>query len=188
MIHQLGDGGADRALTRLVNASDAARYRHTILTLEPGVGHEPLRRCVKRVQAPAAGRDVTGVLRALAGERFDLIPWMGLARVDPGATIPAALGLPLVLRQPTNMEAERHYEAAQLALDWRELKAASRPEAVIGAVADADRFDAARLRVRAPIAIPTRSTWRRLRGGRDGAMAAASSSQPSDDSSHRRIR
>ncbi len=53
------------------------------------------------------------------------------------------------------MEAELHYEAARSALYWRELKAAFQAaEAVIGAVAGADRYDAARLRVRAPIAIP----------------------------------
>lgn len=124
-IHQLGDGGADRALTRLVNASNPRKFRHTILTLAAGPGHEPLRSGIRVVSAPAHG-GLAMRAAALGGEQFDVVHgWVSYASIL-AATLAAAAGLPLVLRNPTNMELELQYEPALSETYWPELQRAFR--------------------------------------------------------------
>jgi glycosyltransferase involved in cell wall biosynthesis len=123
IIHRLGDGGADHALVRLVNASDSLRFEHTVLTLGAGPGYEPLRRGVRLLEA--SGRGVVGhALRASDRSRFDVVHgWVAHASIV-AATLAGALGVSLVLRQPTNMEMELRYEPAQTRTYWPDLKRA----------------------------------------------------------------
>ncbi len=123
VIHQLGDGGADRALTRLANASDPDRYRHTILALGDGPGHEPLRPVVTLVLAPPE-RVLTQIGSVLGDEHFDVVHgWVSRASIV-AATIAAAGGMPLVLRNPTNMALELQYEPQLSETYWPELQRA----------------------------------------------------------------
>lgn len=123
VVHQLGDGGADRALTRLVNASAPDRYRHTVLTLARGQGHEPLRAGVRLVVAPSEG-GLAARAAVLGGAEFDVIHgWVSFASIL-AAILAATSGIPLVLRNPTNMDLELEYEPALSRTYWSELRRA----------------------------------------------------------------
>lgn len=124
-VHRLGDGGADHALTRLVNGSDPAAYRHIVLTLEAGPGHAPLRPDVITMALPE-GRvaRALGALAARYGGRIDLVHgWVSSASIV-AAGMAASLGAPLVLRQPTNMDGELRWEGGQAARYWPQLRRA----------------------------------------------------------------
>jgi glycosyltransferase involved in cell wall biosynthesis len=122
VIHRLGDGGADRALTRLVNASDPLVCRHTILALEPGPGHGPLSAGVRLVGP--CGRHPEALIGRLDDDQFDVVHgWVSYASIL-AATLAAVWGLPLVLRQPTNMELELEHEPTLAETYWQELKLA----------------------------------------------------------------
>ena len=126
VIHRIGDGGADHVLTRLANHSDPGRFRHTILALERGPGYERLRRGVRVVERASDSSNVLGALRILGADvdRFDLVHgWVAHASIV-GASLAAALGVPLVVRQPTNMERELRWESGQADGYWRELRLA----------------------------------------------------------------
>ena len=123
VIHQLGDGGADRALTRLVNGTAPGTFAHTVLALADGPGHERLRPDVRRCVAPRQG-GLAAQVAALDGATFDLVHgWVSYASIL-AATIAAAAGWPLVLRNPTNMDLELLYEPALSATYWPELRRA----------------------------------------------------------------
>ncbi len=134
VIHRIGDGGADHVLTRLVNLTDADRVQHTVLTLGPGPGHEPLGDAVRLLQAPPGEATAAGALRALAeaGARpVDIVHgWVAHASIV-GASVAAAMGVPLVLRQPTHMEQELRWCAAYAETYWRELRVAYRVAAAV---------------------------------------------------------
>ena len=126
VIHQIGDGGADHVLTRLVNRSDSSRFRHTILTLEHGRGYEPLRPGVRLIELPADRSRVLGALEGLGADfdRVDVVHgWVAHASIV-AASLAAARGVPLVVRQPTNMEQELRWEPRQAEGYWRELRLA----------------------------------------------------------------
>lgn len=123
IIHELGDGGADHTLTRLVNASDPERFGHTILSLRRGRGYGRMRREVEVRYGGGDGVGPEAALKRLLSRR----PFHVLHGWTPHASILAAqvsgvLGLPLVQRQPTNIEEEHRYEAAYTAAYWRELR------------------------------------------------------------------
>jgi glycosyltransferase involved in cell wall biosynthesis len=126
VIHTLGDGGADRALTRLVCHADPRRFRHTIVTLSPGPGHCALPRHV-RVRTASDGRCLDAGLAALHALRAPLPDvihgWVSFPSVV-AAAFSASTGTPLVLRQPTNIEAELQWNPGGLQSCWRELRAA----------------------------------------------------------------
>jgi glycosyltransferase involved in cell wall biosynthesis len=121
VIHELGDGGADRALCRIVNASDPIRVRHTILSLRRGRGYGALKRSVRILYATGGERGRTRTLGVLLRRRFDVVHgWTPQASIV-AAQIASVSGLPLVQRQPVNIELEREYESAFTASYWREL-------------------------------------------------------------------
>lgn len=135
IIHRLGDGGADHVLTRLVNRSDPGQFEHSIVTLGPGPGHEAMRAAVRVTEVPPGAAHALGVLTALGSSAIagvDVVHgWVARASIA-GASLAAALGAPLVLRQPTNMEFALRFEADDARTYWRELKAAyENAEAVI---------------------------------------------------------
>ncbi len=125
IIHELGDGGADHTLTRLANASDPARVGHTILSLRRGRGYGRMKRGVSVRFGDGGGIGPDGaVRRLLARRRFDVVHgWTPHASIL-AAQVSGILGLPLVQRQPTNIEEEHRYEAAYTAAYWRELRLA----------------------------------------------------------------
>lgn len=126
VIHTLGDGGADRALTRLASQADPRRTKHTILALAPGPGHQTLPRRV-RVHTLGGERSLAAAIAALRAIRTpppDVIHgWVSFPSVV-AAAFSAAEGIPLVLRQPTHIEAELRWNPDGVRGYWRELRAA----------------------------------------------------------------
>src|SRR4051812_19123418 len=126
IVHMLGDGGAARALTRVVSHANPAEIAHTILALAPGPGHLALPRHVRLLTLEHGG----GLQAAL-----DLLFSSGLPQADVvhgwvsypsvvAAAYSAATGCALVLRQPTNIEEELRWSGDGLRGYWRELRAA----------------------------------------------------------------
>lgn len=126
VIHTLGDGGADRALTRLVSHADPREMSHAIVTLAPGPGHLALPHDVQ-IETVTSGRDLRAALDVLLSARFarpDVVHgWVSFPAVV-AAAFSAAVGIPLVLRQPTNIEEELRWNRGGVAAYWRELRAA----------------------------------------------------------------
>ncbi len=129
LIHCIGDGGADHVLTRVANASDPARFEHTIVTFGPGPGYEPLVPGVRLLQVAPNRVHATGVVERVghaALSKIDLVHgWVSHPAII-AATLGATLGIPVVLRQPTNIEGELRYEPEQAASYWTQLRLAYR--------------------------------------------------------------
>jgi glycosyltransferase involved in cell wall biosynthesis len=126
VVHTLGDGGADRALTRVVTHADPHRVQHRILALTPGPGHAPLPTHVQ-LQTLDGERSVPAALQALLrsrGPAADVVHgWVSFPSVIAAACA-AATGAALVLRQPTNIEQELRWNRGGLEPYWTELRAA----------------------------------------------------------------
>jgi glycosyltransferase involved in cell wall biosynthesis len=126
VVHTLGDGGADRALTRLVSHTDPRRIRHTILTLQPGAGYFALPPGVQVLSlqdAPTLSRALDRLL-APDVDRADVVHgWVSFASVV-AAAYASMVGCRLVLRQPTNIEEEIRWNFDGLRNHWRELRSA----------------------------------------------------------------
>ncbi|MEW6320994.1 MAG: glycosyltransferase family 4 protein [Acidobacteriota bacterium] len=108
VIHRLGDGGADRTLTRLVNARES-RSRHILYSLAPVERpHERPRRGVPLASGPGTAAPlaahVAAALRLARG--VDVVHGWVSSATPVAALVAAALGVPLVLRQPTNIARE----------------------------------------------------------------------------------
>lgn len=126
VIHALGDGGADRALTHLVTHADPRVVRHRILALAPGPGHAALPPHV-RVDTLAGKPDLAAAVNRLMTARRPppqvVHGWVSFPSVV-AAAFSAATGTPLVLRQPTNIEQELRWNADGVRGCWAELQAA----------------------------------------------------------------
>lgn len=126
VIHALGDGGADRALTRLVTCADPRVVRHRILALAPGPGHAAFPPHV-RVETMAGEGDLTSAVSRLMASRGPaphvVHGWVSHPSVV-AAAFSAATGAPLVLRQPTNIEQELRWNADAMRGCWPQLQAA----------------------------------------------------------------
>ncbi|MGE0039833.1 MAG: glycosyltransferase [Vicinamibacterales bacterium] len=109
VVHKLGDGGADRTLTRLARTG-LPGVRQTIYVLDgAGPGYGPLPPSVRVIAGPGLAAPLSGHVARIAGQvtGVDVVHgWVSSASLV-AATYAAAIGAPLVLRQPTNIERER---------------------------------------------------------------------------------
>lgn len=109
IVHRLGDGGADRTLVRLANAA-SPHVSHTIYSLDPlDRRASRLSDDVRAAGGPgtqaAAAEHVRGAMRLASPVPSVVHGWVSSAS-PVAAVVASLLGVPLVLRQPTNISRE----------------------------------------------------------------------------------
>jgi glycosyltransferase involved in cell wall biosynthesis len=125
IVHRLGDGGADRTLVRLANAA-SHDVAHTIYSLAP-LDH-PSSMLSDRVHAAggpgtqaAAVDHVRRGLR-LAHPRPSVVHGWVSSASPVAAIIASVLGVPLVLRQPTNIARELEVQPSGVGMRMANLR------------------------------------------------------------------
>jgi glycosyltransferase involved in cell wall biosynthesis len=124
VVHKIGDGGVDRALTRLVNASDRSRFVHTVLKLWRGSGYEPIDSHVRVLEGDDPATRLRAIERLMRTDlnQYDVVHgWVSRASVL-ATGIATQLARPLVLLQATHLTMELAFEPEDSKTYWGELR------------------------------------------------------------------